>query len=278
MSELPSQASYLFDRRQADQERLIRLSETLNEFTMEACLRAGLGPGGRAIDVGCGPLGALIVLAELVGSEGHVVGLDASQEALAQARVLLDQRGWMSVTLVQGHSDTVAVTDLCPPGPFDLAFMRRFLVHQADPAASLRYVARLMRPGGRIVVHEIPPGDDYPVLTPDVAAVHRVHALAHAGIKARGGRWDAAHYFAALCQDAGLRLISQRGFLPTAEPVELLETHQAVLGSMQQALIDRGLSSAREVEALLRELEDAKAAQYTSAFANVYLELIAEVP
>src|SRR5262245_32810347 len=102
MSEL-SQTGYLFDRKQGDQERLIRSSEALGRFVTEACLRAGLGPGGRAIDIGCGPLGALPALAELVGSEGRVAGLDSSGEALAMARAILTQQGYTNITLVQAE-------------------------------------------------------------------------------------------------------------------------------------------------------------------------------
>jgi ubiquinone/menaquinone biosynthesis C-methylase UbiE len=175
---LPSpQASYLFDRSQADQDRLVRSSEVLAEFVTEACLRAGLVSGGRAIDIGCGPLGALPALVDVVGSEGRVVGLDVSGEALALARAILDRRGCTPITLVQAALDTVAITDLCPPGPFDLAYVRRFLVHQPDPSGSLRRIAGLVRPGGRVVAHEIPPGTGYPALTPPVPALQRVDEL-----------------------------------------------------------------------------------------------------
>jgi hypothetical protein len=76
-------AGYVFDRRQADQERLIRSSDALSPFAAEACARAGLAPGGRAIDVGCGPLGALPALADIVGAEAE------SSASMAVARRLL---------------------------------------------------------------------------------------------------------------------------------------------------------------------------------------------
>jgi SAM-dependent methyltransferase len=246
-------------------------------FTAEACVRAGLGPGGRAIDIGCGPVGALPTLAELVGAEGRVAGLDASGEALALARAILDQQGDTTVTLAQAELDIVATTDLCPPGPFDLAYMHRFLVHQRDPAGSLLRVASLVRPGGRIVAHEIPPVG-YPTLTPPVPALQCVDDLVHAGVKARGGRYDAAHYFAPLCRDAGIRLIAQRGFLPAVEPLALLETFQGVLRSLRPVVIAQRLTTACEVDNLLGQLEDAKGFEYVSSFANLYIEMIAEVP
>jgi hypothetical protein len=73
-------------------------------------------------------------------------------------------------------------------------------------------------------------------------------------------------------------LLSVRGFLPTAEPVALLQTFQGVLRSLRAGILEKGLSTDREVEGLLENLEDAKAAQYVSAFANLYIEMIAEIP
>jgi ubiquinone/menaquinone biosynthesis C-methylase UbiE len=274
----PSEPGYVFDRRQADQDRLIRSSDALSAFVTEACQRAGLGPGDRAIDAGCGPLGALPAVADLVGAGGRVVGLDASGEALALARTILDQRGCANVTLVQAELNSVRNSQLCPPGPFDLAYTRRFLVHQQDPIHSLRRMASFVRSGGRIVAHEIPPGTGYPSLTPPVPALRLVDELVHAAVKARGGTADAAHHFPTLCRDAGVRLLSVRGFLPTAEPVALLETFQGVLRSLQTVILEKRLSTDREVDQLLENLENAKAAQYTSAFANLYIEMIAETP
>ncbi len=278
MSQPPSSSAYVFDRGQGDQQRLISSSEALSAFVTESFLRAGLGPGGRAIDVGCGPLGALTALVELVGAEGRVAGLDSSGEALAIARVILTQRGYSTVTLVQRELDTDLTTLLCPPGPFDLAYVRRFLVHQQDPARSLSLIARLLRPGGRIVAHEIPPGSGYPALTPRVPALQRVDELVHAGVKARGGAFDAAHHFGALCRRAGLCLLGQRGFLPAVEPVALLETFQAVLRALGSGMIAQGVTSQGEVDDLLGELEGAKGAEYVGSFANLYIEMIAEVP
>jgi hypothetical protein len=182
------------------------------------------------------------------------------------------------VTLVEGELHTVAMSAICPPGPFDVAYVRRFLVHQQDPVGGLRRIASLIRPGGRIVAHEIPPASGYPALTPPVPAVQRVDELVHAGVKARGGSYDAAHHFPTLSHDAGLRLISQRGFLPAAEPIVLLATFQAVLQSLQSILITTHVTTDREIEDLLATLENAKARDYVSAFANLYIEMIAQVP
>jgi cyclopropane fatty-acyl-phospholipid synthase-like methyltransferase len=81
---------YVFDGSPEDQQRLIRSSEALGALVTEACRRAGLAAGSHVIEIGCGPLGALPPLADVVGPTGRVVGLDASGEALARARAILD--------------------------------------------------------------------------------------------------------------------------------------------------------------------------------------------
>src|SRR5580658_9724493 len=51
-----------------------------------ACRQAGPTARGRVIDIGCGPLGATQVFAEIVGESGFVAGVGQSKDALAVAR------------------------------------------------------------------------------------------------------------------------------------------------------------------------------------------------
>jgi ubiquinone/menaquinone biosynthesis C-methylase UbiE len=80
-----SPTGYVFEQNVVDRERLRLASGLLDQLTSETCVRAGIRQGARAIDVGCGQLGALGILADLVGPSGVVVGLDASPDALAAA-------------------------------------------------------------------------------------------------------------------------------------------------------------------------------------------------
>ena len=59
---------------------------------------AGLRPGARAVDVGCGPGAVLTLLAETVAPTGRVVGVDADPEAVATARAGLDAAGAAGAT------------------------------------------------------------------------------------------------------------------------------------------------------------------------------------
>ncbi|MFF4031346.1 methyltransferase domain-containing protein [Streptomyces sviceus] len=69
----------------------------------------GPGPGARAVDVGCGPLGILDLLCDRVGPDGEVVGLDVQGEMLDLARQVLADRNAQNVRLVE--SDAAATTE-----------------------------------------------------------------------------------------------------------------------------------------------------------------------
>jgi ubiquinone/menaquinone biosynthesis C-methylase UbiE len=63
-------------------ERLLRVAERYADQARDLCQRAGLQPGGRVVEIGCGPVGALLVLSQVAGPSGSVVGLDANAIAL----------------------------------------------------------------------------------------------------------------------------------------------------------------------------------------------------
>ena len=66
-------------------------------------LEAGLRRGMRVADFGCGVGLVTALLAELVGPEGHVVGLDSSAAQLAQARERIPARG-TNIRFVEGKA------------------------------------------------------------------------------------------------------------------------------------------------------------------------------
>jgi demethylmenaquinone methyltransferase / 2-methoxy-6-polyprenyl-1,4-benzoquinol methylase len=107
--------------------------------------RVEIAPGGRVLDVATGT-GAVAV--ELVRARGcSVVGLDQSREMLAVARRRVDAAGLSAqIELVEGHADELPFED----GAFDALTFTYLLRYVDDPAATLRELARVVRPGGTI--------------------------------------------------------------------------------------------------------------------------------
>lgn len=101
--------------------------------------------GGRLLDVATGT-GAVAV--ELARAQGcSVVGLDQSPEMLAVARRRVAAAGLSArIELVEGHADELPFED----GAFDGLTFTYLLRYVDDPAATLRELARVVRPGGTI--------------------------------------------------------------------------------------------------------------------------------
>ncbi len=109
--------------------------------------RAGLA-GTQVLDVGCG--GGL--LAEGMARRGaRVLGIDLAPEALAVARLHAAESG-LALEYRQ-----VAVEELAESAPaaFDVVTCLEMLEHVPDPARVVAALARLVRPGGHVVLSTI---------------------------------------------------------------------------------------------------------------------------
>jgi SAM-dependent methyltransferase len=120
--------------------------EKRTRFILDHC------PGGRALDVGCGT-GALALRLERAGYE--MVGIDPSEGML---RVMREHAPGVEAVLGSG-------TELpFEEGEFDLALSVAAMHHIADPEAvrrALAEMARVTRPGGRVLIWDHNPRNPY---------------------------------------------------------------------------------------------------------------------
>jgi ubiquinone/menaquinone biosynthesis C-methylase UbiE len=102
--------------------------------------------GDRVLDVGCGFGDTAIKLADLVGPQGEVVGIDCCDAFLDYARKDIEARGLSNVKLVRGDAEVAL-----PESQFDFVFSRFGTMFFANPVAGLRNMRKALRPGGRMV-------------------------------------------------------------------------------------------------------------------------------
>jgi ubiquinone/menaquinone biosynthesis C-methylase UbiE len=119
---------------------------------VEAAVLEALGPKPirNLVDLGTGT-GRMLQL--LAPRAARTVGLDASHAMLSVARANLEKAGLSRIELRQG--DIYA-----PPFPrdtFDLVVIHQVLHYLDDPARAIREAARLVAPGGRILVVDFAP-------------------------------------------------------------------------------------------------------------------------
>jgi SAM-dependent methyltransferase len=117
--------------------------------TRRVLLEAGLRPGMDVADLGCGVGMVTALLAELVGPDGHVVGIDASAAQLAQARTQLPAGNTNT-----GFVEASATDTGLPPESFDLVYCRFLLLHLPEPERALREMWTLLKPEGILVCED----------------------------------------------------------------------------------------------------------------------------
>jgi SAM-dependent methyltransferase len=105
-------------------------------------------PGETILDLGCGPGTDLASLAEAVGVDGTVIGVDSDEEMVEQARVRAAGVPVIDVRVGDVHELQLEA------GSVDRARTDRVLQHVADPAKVLEEARRVLRPGGRLVMGE----------------------------------------------------------------------------------------------------------------------------
>ena len=166
-----------------DPARLLALTGVVTAPAITAALRAfAPAPGSRGLDVGCGIGSQTLLLADAVGPQGRVTGLDASPDMLARAHAAAvaeaegaaggvagpsggsDRRGGGSgapcrsaaasrapIEFLQGDLAALPVAD----ASFDWLWCADTLwpgMVVDDPAPAARELARVLRPSGQLAL------------------------------------------------------------------------------------------------------------------------------
>ncbi|HLT21739.1 MAG TPA: class I SAM-dependent methyltransferase [Thermomicrobiales bacterium] len=114
---------------------------------------ANLLPGDHILDLGCGTGTHFDWIANLIGPEGKIVGLDPDPENIAKARERIANASYRDqVELVQGR-----LTERLPfdDGTFDIVWCAGSLQYVPTPVEAIREMMRVVRPGGRVAVQDV---------------------------------------------------------------------------------------------------------------------------
>ena len=116
-----------------------------------AAAQTELGPGDAALDICCGTGDLALELSKLVIPDGRVVGCDFSEPMLDLAREKAAERGAAGVRFE--WADALALP--YDGERFDAVTVGFGVRNLADLDRGLREMARVLRPGGRVVILEI---------------------------------------------------------------------------------------------------------------------------
>jgi ubiquinone/menaquinone biosynthesis C-methylase UbiE len=142
MNDQKAGARRWFDRRAASYESGVtsRWRDPVQRASLDAL---HIGAGDRLLDVGCGTGAASRSAASVAAS---VVGIDLSLEMIRKAQQMAD--GFANVHFEIADSEHLPFED----GAFTAVLCSNSFHHYPDPARAVREMARVLAPGGRLVI------------------------------------------------------------------------------------------------------------------------------
>ena len=131
-----------------------RMRQTTDEEALNGLVMlSGAGADERVLDLACGP--GFLTMAFAARCR-NAVGLDATEPFLAMARLEAARRGLTNIEFRAGDAEHVPFD----VGAFDVVSCRAAVHHFARPERVLAEAARMLAPGGRVVVADFLTSED----------------------------------------------------------------------------------------------------------------------
>jgi ubiquinone/menaquinone biosynthesis C-methylase UbiE len=241
-------SSYVIDGGRPGAARLAVLARVRASASEDFLLRAGLRPGDRCLDLGCGSGELTCRIAELA-APGEVIGIDFDLEVLAVAQ---ERASHAAAAYVPRFM--VADVAARPDGldEFDLISARYVLSHLRDPLGALRAMWALCRPGGVVAIEDT--DVDAMSAEPHCPALERCIELNRALTRARGLPQRLGPQLVGLLEQAGFEGIEESIDQEVARDGEGKRLTELTVERKRAALIESGLADDAELDALLAEL------------------------
>jgi SAM-dependent methyltransferase len=140
---------YVLGRTSQETGRLQTQASFMNPWTLRMFEQAQIQPGMKVLDLGSGAGDVALLLAELVGPQGTVTGIDVNPVVLEIARVRMQEAGFANGTFLVGNIEAFSFE-----GEFDAIVGRLILTHLREPWHVLQRLEQHLRPGGLMAFQE----------------------------------------------------------------------------------------------------------------------------
>lgn len=189
-----------------DSDELTRLAiqhRIWSDVAVKAWKQAGIAPGSKVLDLGCGPGHTTFEIANLTTSSGLVLGVDESKRFI---EYLSNQAEIRNVPQVRAQiADAENLSAVLAKDSFDVVYTRWMLCWLRHPERAIAEVAKVLKPGGRFVIHDY---FNWKAFTsaPRSKAIDKMVAQAVNSFEKSGGDIDIAGRLPAMLREAGFEL------------------------------------------------------------------------
>ncbi len=214
---------------------------------------ADVGLGQQVLDLGCGPGFGTIDLAERVGTDGKIYAIDASEKFLHFLNRQLVDGDLKQVSAQRADVHQIPL----PDESVDIVFARWVLCFVERPEQVVEEVARVLRPGGRLVIFDY---FNYQAVNifPKRDTFTQLFNAYYQSLIDQGGTYDIGHILPGLIDKQGLELESLTPVSKIGRPGDLYwKWFILFTESYLPNLVEGGYFTETDREALLRDLDDA---------------------
>lgn len=251
--------------------RLAFQHEVWADVTARLFSTAGIGFGDRVADLGCGPGFVSMELARLVGPEGHVAALDASERFVNLLGSRIRSLGLKNISVSKGDVTALEFES----GSFDFVFSRWLYCFLAEPEKAAREAHRILKPGGKLVVMDylnylasgIFPGSD--VLNSLFTGYLKT-------VNDHYGTYNIGGVLPAMLSGLGFEIVSLEPIVRIARPDENTWKWVELFNELSvPALVENGIWTSEHREEFERQWEEAKSAPGTFFFSPPMIGIVA---
>jgi trans-aconitate methyltransferase len=212
---------YVHARDVSEYQRLRNQALMWQGASEELLDRVGLEPGMSCLDVGAGSGAVMRLMADRVGPNGRVTGLEIDGALGRQALAELRAQGGAEFELIEAN---VLALDKVPGAPFNLTFCRLFLMHMPEPVSVLEKMLFWTEPGGTVAAQEFDFGAI--AVEPLCPAMAEFNRLFEGVFRGRGRNLRAGRQLPAQFEAAGIGLpdgtVAEAKFLPLKDMAQML--------------------------------------------------------
>jgi SAM-dependent methyltransferase len=247
---------YIHGTEREEQARLAQLNRLLNQ---QSLARMAPRPGEHVLDVGCGFGLFAHEIAQQVGPNGRVVGVEREVAQIEEGKRLVHATGVTPRADIRQGDAYDFPLEKTEWGSFDVAHARFLLEHLSRPGEVVAAMVRAVKPGGRIILED----DDHDLLTlnPPVPAFMAVWRAYERSYDASGRDPRIGRNLVTLLVDAGASPVrSDWPFFGACAGSDTFRTIiancRAILVLARDTIVELGKISPAEFDAGLREYDD----------------------
>jgi SAM-dependent methyltransferase len=233
---------YVMGRTSAEAQRLQLQGSVLAPHSAQLFRLAGITGGMRVLDVGCGAGDVSMLLADLVGPTGSVIGVDMNPAILELARSRVAEAGLTNVYFVESD-----LADLTLDEYVDALAGRLILMHLGEPAATVRALSGLVRPGGVVTFQDynITRSRAVPPIPLGTSSVEWISGA----MRAIGLNPDTGDQIGSILRDAGLTVTGAATAGPAGTADSVMPGYVAdTMRSFLPVILGQGLATEAEVD------------------------------